>query len=120
MAERLAHALAVPRGAGARVDALDMAAAERRVRDGAAAAPGTGRARGALRDAVLRVLKPYSVHQRLVDEEVLRLIRTLDERVRGIAAAQSTLAAELARLRRSAEGDAPERSADHVPPSDAP
>jgi hypothetical protein len=121
MAERLAHALAVPRGAGARVDALDLAAAERRVREGAAAAaPGTGRARGALRDAVLRVLKPYSVHQRLVDEEVLRLIRTLDERVRGIAAAQSTLAAELARLRRRGDGDAPERSADHVPPSDAP
>jgi hypothetical protein len=111
MAERLAHALAIPRGAGARVDALDVAAAEARIRAGAGgAAPGTGRARGALRDAVLRVLKPYAVHQRLVDEEVLRLIRTLDERVRGIASAQSTLAAEVARLRR--RGDAPDSPPD--------
>ena len=71
----------------------------------------TGRARGALRDAVLRLLRPYSVHQRLVDEELLALVRTLDERVRGLAAGQGTLAAELQRLRRSGDGD------DGVPPS---
>jgi glycosyltransferase involved in cell wall biosynthesis len=106
MVERLAHALSVPRGAGARIDALDLSAAEQRVRAGVAGAPpGTGRARGALRDAVLRVLRPYSVHQRLVDEELLRLVRTLDERVRGLATAQSTLAAEVARLRRDVDGD---------------
>jgi len=121
MAERLAHNLGVPRGAGARVDALDLTAAEGRVRAGAGA-PGAGgsRARSALRDAVLRVLKPYSVHQRLVDEELLRLVRTLDDRVRGVASAQSSLAAEVARLRRRLDGAAPERGADHVPPSSAP
>jgi len=128
MADRLAHALQVPRGAGTRVDALDLGPAERRVRDGAAAAaPGTGRARGALRDTVLRLLKPYSVHQRLVDEELLALVRTLDERVRGVASAQSTLAAEIARLRRRVDGDRPDEpepgapgpTGGHVPPSDA-
>jgi glycosyl transferase family 1 len=128
MADRLAHALQVPRGAGTRVDALDLAPAERRVRSGAGgAAPGTTRARGALRDTVLRVLKPYTVHQRLVDEEVLGLIRTLDERVRGIATAQSTLAAEIARLRARVDGgagdgappDPPGPTGDRVPPSNA-
>jgi hypothetical protein len=107
MAQRLAHALQVPRGAGPRVDALDLAPAERRVRAGAGgAAPG-----------------PYTVHQRLVDEELLRLVRTLDERVRGVATAQSTLAAELARLRREVDGDRdepPGRAPDHVPPSGGP
>jgi hypothetical protein len=122
MAERLAAALRVPRGAGGRVDALDLAPAEQRVRAGAAqAAPGTGRARGALRDTVLRLLRPYSAHQRLVDEELLRLVRTLDERVRGVASAQSTLAAEVARLRRRIDGDeGPESPAGHVPPSNEP
>jgi hypothetical protein len=44
------------------------------------------------------------VHQRLVDEELLRALQTLDERVRGIAAGQASLAAELARQRREREG----------------
>jgi hypothetical protein len=111
IAARLARCLSLPHADGRRVDALDTSAAERRLRGGPAAAPGTGRARGALRDAVLRALRPYSVHQRLVDEELLALVRTLDERVRGLAAGQGTLAAELARLRRSGDGD------DGVPPS---
>ena len=76
---------------------------------------------------MLRLLKPYSVHQRLVDEELLALVRTLDERVRGVASAQSTLAAEIARLRRRIDGDPPDEpepgapgpTGGHVPPSDA-
>ncbi|HWT91943.1 MAG TPA: glycosyltransferase, partial [Solirubrobacteraceae bacterium] len=75
-----------------RVEPLDLVALADRVRTG----PRTGDdARGRLRDAVLRVLRPYTVHQRLVDEELLRALRTLDERVRGVAAGQSSLAAEL-------------------------
>jgi hypothetical protein len=69
--------------------------------------PGPGAAdgaRGAVRAAVLRALAPYAVHQRLVDEELLRALQTLDERVRGLAAAQSSLAAEVARQRREREG----------------
>jgi hypothetical protein len=49
-------------------------------------------------------MAPYTVHQRLVDEELLRALQTLDERVRGLAAAQASLAAELARQRREREG----------------
>jgi hypothetical protein len=67
---------------------------------GPRAAPGAHRgARGAVRDAALRAMRPYTVHQRLVDEELLRALQTLDERVRGLAAGQQALAAELARLR---------------------
>ena len=49
-------------------------------------------------------MRPYTAHQRLVDEELLRALRTLDERVRGLAAGQQALAAELARLRREDDG----------------
>jgi hypothetical protein len=97
---------------------------------GAAATTALGRARGTVRTALLRALRPYSVHQRLVDEELVRLVRTLDERVRGIAAAQTSLAAEVARLRDGAEAATVERDAgpgedagrsvpdrDRVPPS---
>ena len=72
---------------------------------GPQAAPGGGRgARGAVRAAALRAMRPYTAHQRLVDEELLRALQSLDERVRGLGAGQQALAAELARLRR-ATGD---------------
>ena len=64
---------------------------------------GAGGPRAALRDAALRAMRPHTVHQRLVDEELLRALQTLDERVRGLAAGQQALAAELARLRRERE-----------------
>ena len=105
MAERLSYALSIPRGAGSRVDALDLGDAERLVRGGLAPDPRTGRARRALRTAVLRALGPSTTRQRLVDEELMRVVRMLDERVRGVASAQSTLAAELARLRRRVDDD---------------
>jgi hypothetical protein len=40
----------------------------------------------------------------MVDEELVRLMRTLDERVEALAAAQASLAAELGELRRRLEG----------------
>jgi hypothetical protein len=49
-------------------------------------------------------MAPFAVHQRLVDEELLRALQTRDERVRALAAAQSSLAAEVARPRRAREG----------------
>jgi hypothetical protein len=99
----------LPRTPDGAIEAVDLAPAERRVRTGPAPGAGTGGARAGARGALLRALRPYTVHQRLVDEELLRVVRTLDERVRGIAAAQATLAAELRRLRDAAgerEGDA--------------
>ena len=114
MAARLERVLGMPapRADGAAVDALDVSDLEWRMRAGPGGAGGArGGLRGSARAALLRALKPYSVHQRLVDEELVRVVRTLDERVRGVAAAQRSLAAELARLRGVVEGDG------RVPPS---
>jgi hypothetical protein len=127
MAERLARLLGMPHGRDGAGPPVHVAAVAERIRTGPAA-PGGGatrlsRARAMARGALLRALRPYSVHQRLVDEELVRLVRTLDERVGGIAAAQSSLAAELARLRDEAparddgEPGRPVPDADRVPPS---
>jgi glycosyltransferase involved in cell wall biosynthesis len=103
MAERLARVLTLPHDRRGRPEALDLAGVRERMAAGPRAAPGAdGGARGAIRDAALRAMRPYTVHQRLVDEELLRALQTLDERVRGLAAGQQALAAELARLRREA------------------
>ncbi|MEA2180777.1 MAG: hypothetical protein QOG77_4074 [Solirubrobacteraceae bacterium] len=105
IAERLARIVRAPvvAASGGPVDALGIEALRGRVRGGPAPGAATG-AREALRTAVLRALAPYTVHQRLVDEEILRALQTLDERVRGLAAGQASLAAELARQRDEREG----------------
>ena len=56
-----------------------------------------------LRKAVLRLIKPQAVHQRLVDEEIARLLATLEERLEGLAASQASLQGELAELRKRLE-----------------
>jgi len=131
MADRLARVLTAPADGLGRVGALDLAGVRERMArapgSGDGAAPRAGRGAGsgagsragakagagarggpraALRDAALRAMRPYTVHQRLVDEELLRALQTLDERVRGVAAGQQILAAELARLRREGDDDA--------------
>jgi hypothetical protein len=103
MADRLARVLTLPADGRGRPSALDLDGVRERMATGPRAAPGSDRgARAAVRDAALRAMRPYTVHQRLVDEELLRALQTLDERVRGLAAGQQALAAELARLRRGA------------------
>jgi hypothetical protein len=100
MAERLARVMQLPLDGAGHSPALDLGAVRARMATGPRAAPGTDRgARGAVREAALRAMRPYTVHQRLVDEEILRVLQTLDERVQGLAAGQQALAAELARLR---------------------
>lgn len=100
MAERLARVMQLPLDGAGHSPALDLGAVRARMAAGPKAAPGGDRgARGAVREAVLRAMRPYTVHQRLVDEEILRVLQTLDERVQGLAAGQQALAAELARLR---------------------
>src|SRR5205085_1237900 len=85
--------IATDYGRGRRT-ALDLAGVRERMATGPRAAPGAQRgARGAVRDAALRAMRPYTVHQRLVDEELLRALVTLDERVRGLAAGQQAIAA---------------------------
>jgi len=101
MADRLARILNHPLDGAGRVAGLDLQGVRERMATGPRAAPGADRgARGAVRDAALRAMRPYTVHQRLVDEELLRALQSLDERVRGLAAGQQALAAELARMRR--------------------
>ena len=48
----------------------------------------------------LRLSRPQATHQRLVDEELVRLVRTLDERVEGLAQGQTSLRAELEDIKR--------------------
>jgi glycosyltransferase involved in cell wall biosynthesis len=61
------------------------------------------RLRRPLRRALLRVIRPQAVHQRLVDEEIARLLETLAERLQGLAASQASLGGEIAELRRRIE-----------------
>lgn len=112
MVARLRRLAGLPTGADGAVEGLDLTAARRRVDGGPAARASPGRARGAARGALLRALRPYSVHQRLVDQELLRALRSLDERVRALATGQAALAAEL--RRRDQDGEPP------VPPSSQP
>lgn len=108
MADRLARVVKHPLDGAGRMEGLDLRDVRERMATGPRAAPGGDRgARGALRDAALRAMRPYTVHQRLVDEELLRALQSLDERVRGLAAGQQALAAELARLRREDDGGQP-------------
>ena len=105
MADRLARVVSHPLDGRGRADGLDLRGVRERMQTGPQAAPGRDRgARGAVRDAALRAMRPYTVHQRLVDEELLRALQSLDERVRGLAAGQQALATELARLRREDDG----------------
>ena len=97
MVARLTRLAGLQRGAGGTVEALDLTDARGRLTGGPEAMSSAGGPRGAARDALLRLLRPYTVHQRLVDEELLRALRTLDERVLGLAAGQAALAAELRR-----------------------
>ncbi|MBW3608142.1 MAG: glycosyltransferase family 4 protein [Actinobacteria bacterium] len=105
MAQRLARVMQLPLDGAGRTSALDLGAVRERMATGPKAAPGAARgARAAVRDGALRAMRPYTVHQRLVDEELLRALQSLDERVRGLASGQQALAAELARLRRDDGG----------------
>jgi glycosyltransferase involved in cell wall biosynthesis len=101
MADRLANVLSLPLDGAGRTTGLDLEGVRARMATGPRAAPGRAAgARAAVRDAALRAMRPYTVHQRLVDEELLRALQSLDERVRGLATGQQALAAEIARLRR--------------------
>jgi len=109
MVARLTRLTGLPVDHYVAVEALDLADVRRRLTSGPKAAPFLGGPRSAAREALLRVLRPYTVHQRLVDEELLRALRSLDERLLGLAAGQRSLATELWR-RDGDDGDA-------VPPS---
>ena len=59
--------------------------------------------RRALQGAVLRAIRMHTTHRRQVDEELLAVLRGLDERVRGLAAEEQALHARLDTLERRLE-----------------
>jgi glycosyltransferase involved in cell wall biosynthesis len=60
--------------------------------------PRFGPAQRAARKGLLRVLKPLSVHERLIDSELLDAIEKLDVNIQGIAAAQRAAARRISEL----------------------
>lgn len=108
LAERLAHATARGLRAARRTTVApiaDTSVVAERIRSGPSDdwAPGGrfGRARLALRHAILRVLKVYTVHQRAVDAELVQAIRALDAGLQSLAvdtAERGRAAAEVERL----------------------
>jgi hypothetical protein len=103
MAARLGRAPEAP--AAGPAEALDLRDLEAVLRRGAeASVPRRSGARTALRQALLRLLRPYSAHQRMVDEEIVRALRTLDDRARSAIAGQQALAARM-HVREAAEAD---------------
>jgi hypothetical protein len=79
------------------VDALKLA---RRIARGPE--PAFGRRlsapRNAIRELVLRVIKPYSAHQRNVNEDLLHAIEALDNELQALAAGQAQLRPQVQRL----------------------
>nr|MBA2793551.1 glycosyltransferase family 4 protein [Thermoleophilaceae bacterium] len=55
--------------------------------------------RGAARAGLLRLLKPFAVHQQRIDHELLRAIHTLDTTVRSLASTQADFERALTDLR---------------------
>ncbi len=103
MAARLARVAGLPLGGDGSTASLDVGEALRRVR-GEPPEPGPEAPlrplRMPLRRALLRLSRPQATHQRLVDEELVRLVQTLDERVKGLAKGQTSLRAELEDIKR--------------------
>ena len=106
MAARLAFVSGLPTRRGGAADGLTREL-ERRVHAGPPSPPASRAAmlRRPLRDAVLRLIRPQTVHQREVDEEVARVLRTLEERLDGLAARHASALAEIEALRHRTGGE---------------
>jgi glycosyltransferase involved in cell wall biosynthesis len=100
MGERVARVAGLPPGADGRSAAVATDELLRRIRAEPAPAGRLGPARALARRVALRLGRPQATHQRMVDEELARALRTLDERVQGLAASNASLLAEVQELRR--------------------
>ena len=102
MSRRLARLQGLPPDRAGSSGSLDLTELERRVAaDFVNASNPLRRLIGRLSE---RITRPRAVHQRRVDEELVRAVRSLDERVQGLANAQATLAARLDAERHADEG----------------
>jgi glycosyltransferase involved in cell wall biosynthesis len=103
MAARLRRLALLPTGRNGQVAGLDLGALEQRLgEEPPSPAPDVSlpRLRRLVRSAVLRATRMQQVHQRQVAEEVADALRSLDERIQGVAAAQATVQGQLAELER--------------------
>jgi hypothetical protein len=103
MADRLRRIASLPTDRNGHVSELDLAPLRERIEsEPPSPAPDVSLPglRGLVRSAVLRATRMQSTHQRQVGEEVAAALRSLDERVRGVATAQAAIQAQLAELER--------------------
>jgi glycosyltransferase involved in cell wall biosynthesis/SAM-dependent methyltransferase len=103
VAERLARVNARGRAAAAGVPTLlsgDLARASERIRRGPTelARSRFGRPQQALRRLVLRLIKPFTVHQRIIDEELVRSVAALGEGLTAAHRRVDALAGDPARI----------------------
>jgi hypothetical protein len=103
MAARLARLEGMPAATRGKLPAVDLDPLENRIRSEAPPGEDRGAARRFVRSAVLRLGRPQRTRQRLVDEELLAALRTLDERLRGLASTHASVQAQLQALERRLE-----------------
>ncbi len=103
MAARLRRLALLPTDHNGQVRQLDLGALEERLHaEPPLPAPDVPlpRLRRLARTAVLRATRMQQTHQRQVGEDIAAALRSLDERVQGVAAAQATVQGQLAELER--------------------
>jgi glycosyltransferase involved in cell wall biosynthesis len=100
MAARLTRVAGLPAGTDGRPAEASFDELLRRIRSAPAPPARLGPMRALARRAALRLGRPQATHQRQVDEELARALRTLAERVQGLAASNASLLAEVEELRR--------------------
>jgi glycosyltransferase involved in cell wall biosynthesis len=103
MAARLRRLALLPTDHNGRVRPLDLGELELRLAgEPPSPAPDVAlrRLRRLVRTAVLRATRMQQTHQRQVGEDIAAALRSLDERVQGVAAAQATVQGQLAALER--------------------
>jgi glycosyltransferase involved in cell wall biosynthesis len=100
MAARVTRVAGLPPGSDGHAADVPTEDLLRRIRTEPSPAGPLGPLRGAVRRAALRMGRPQATHQRQVDEELVRALRTLDARVQGLAASNASLLAEVEELKR--------------------
>jgi glycosyltransferase involved in cell wall biosynthesis len=104
MAARIARLEGMPTGSRNNLGAMDLDPLERRIRsDEPPPAADRGRGRRLLRSLALRAGRPQRTQQRLVDEELVAALRTLEERLGGLSASHASVQAQLEALERRLE-----------------
>jgi glycosyltransferase involved in cell wall biosynthesis len=100
MAARVTRVVGLPAGSDGSATGVPTDELLRRIRAEPEPSKPLGAVRALVRRAALRAGRPQAVHQRQVDEEFARTLRTLAERVQGLAASNASLLAEVQELRR--------------------